>query len=130
MPPGRPFGGHRGSGAASSSKEILLINAEADSPLHGVPEAFAREQAGDRIAFVRENAYETQHWLRAIAHDHLLREEFPEALATFEEALRAGGPRDALVLSEVNATREMVLAQKRGDPIPRNFNLPPSSAAP
>ena len=92
--------------------------------------AFAREQAGDRIAFVRENAYETQHWLRSIAHDHLLREEFAEALATFEEALRAGGPRDALVLSEVNATREMVLAQKRGDPIPRNFNLPRSSTVP
>lgn len=85
---------------------------------------FARQEAGSRIAFARDNGYATQHWLRVIAHDHLLRGELEAALAAFEEALRAGGPRSELVLTEVGATREMVLAQRRGEPIPQHFELP------
>ncbi len=121
--------------AAVAQSEASHRNYYADPGLQPLREdpvflAYAREQAGARIAFARDSGYATQHWLRVIAHDHLLRNELEDALAAFEQALRARGPRDDLVLVEVEATREMVRAQRRGEPVPRLFNLPGSSSPP
>ena len=59
-------------------------------PAHLLYQRTAREQAGARIAFARDNGYATQHWLRVIAHDHLLRNEFEDALAAY--AILGGMP--------------------------------------
>ena len=121
--------------AAVAQSEASHRNYYADPGLQPLREdpvflAYAREQAGARIAFARDSGYATQHWLRVIAHDHLLRNELEDALAAFEQALRARGPRDDLVLVEIEATREMVRAQRRGEPVPQRFNLPGSSSPP
>ena len=53
----------------------------------------------------------------------LLREEFEAALSRFEQARRVGGPRDAEVRAEIEAVRDLLLARKRGDPLPTRFQL-------
>ena len=83
--------------------------------------AFAREQAGRRIAYAREQGLLTQHWLRVTAHDHLVREELEEALVRLEEARRVGGVFDDVLVLEIEAAREMVVAKRRGEPIPKHF---------
>lgn len=83
--------------------------------------AYARTAAGNRLSYVQDRGLETQHWLRVQAHDHLVREEFEAALARLEQARRVGGPRDAEVLAEIEATRDLLLALKRGDPLPTRF---------
>ena len=67
---------------------------------------------------------ETQHWLRSRANDHMLLRDLEAALASFEAALRAGGPRDAVVLEEIEAARAMLQAERRGEPIPQLFGIP------
>ena len=85
---------------------------------------FVREQAVLRIAFGQERGLSTQHWLRLRANDYLLLGDLGNALVTFEAALRAGGPRDAEVLEEIEACRTMLLAERRGEEIPQLFGIP------
>ncbi len=86
--------------------------------------SFVREQAAQRIAVGQQHGYSTQHWLRSRANDYLLLGDLEGALAAFEAALRAGGPRSAEALEEIEAVRTMLLAQRRGEPIPQLFSLP------
>ena len=86
--------------------------------------AFAHEQARLRIAFAIERNVSTQHWLRSRANDYLILADLESALAAFEAALRAGGPRDAVVLQEIDAARRMLTAERRGEPTPQLFSIP------
>jgi hypothetical protein len=88
---------------------------------HPVFMAFAKEQALRRIQFARENDLVSQHWLRVSAHDHIVRGEYDEALVYLERARRVGGVFDDVIVQELEAAREMIVAKRRGDPVPQRF---------
>jgi hypothetical protein len=67
--------------------------------------ALVRDVAGRWIERGRARGYSTQPELRVMGHAHLVREEYDEAIAALEGALRAGGPLDAVVRTELEAVR-------------------------
>ena len=67
-----------------------------------------RDVAGRFLERAGQRGTATQPTLRIMAHAHMARGELDEAAALFEQALRAGGPMDAIVRAEllrVNADR-------------------------
>jgi tetratricopeptide (TPR) repeat protein len=85
------------------------------APIRNAP-AFrdvVREMAGQWIERARERGHSTQPELRVMAQAHLVREEYAEAVGLLERALRAGGPLDSVVRSELAAARAARAAQVR-----------------
>jgi tetratricopeptide (TPR) repeat protein len=84
------------------------------APLHGAPEfeELMGEIAGLWIERARRRGYTTQPELRMLAMAHLERGELDAAVAAYEAALRAGGPLEPALRSELaraRAERERVL---------------------
>jgi tetratricopeptide (TPR) repeat protein len=67
--------------------------------------AVIREIAGRWLAVAERRGYATQPELRKVAQAHLVREEFAEAEAALEAALRAGGPLDEELRAELARLR-------------------------
>jgi hypothetical protein len=63
------------------------------------------QMAGRWIERGRRKQSPTQIELRAIAHAHLARREYADALRVMEAALATGGPRDAELRAEIEALR-------------------------
>lgn len=77
------------------------------APLREAPafRALVRELAGRFIARARLRGDSTQPQLRVLGMAHMLREEYPQAIAAFEQALDAEGPLDELLRRELDAAR-------------------------
>jgi hypothetical protein len=75
--------------------------------------ALVRELAARWIASVRRKASPTQTELRAVAHAHVARDEYAEALRVYEAAVDAGGPDADAIRAEVEAVRTALAS---GDP--------------
>ncbi len=80
-----------------------------------------REIAGRWLAVAARRGYATQPELRAVARAHLVREEYAEAEAALEAALRAEGPQTALVRQELVElrTQRSASGKEEGDHAPR-----------
>ena len=74
-------------------------------------QGFVRDIAGRWIERAYERGYATQAKLRVIGLAHVVRDEYEEAEAAFEAALRAGGPLEGTVRAELEAVRA-----RRGPP--------------
>jgi hypothetical protein len=85
--------------------------------------ALVHELAGRWIASARRKASPTQTELRAVAHAHVARVEYAEALRAYEAALAAGGPDGDAIRAEIGAVRA---ALDSGDPRVR-VRLAPTS---
>jgi tetratricopeptide (TPR) repeat protein len=92
---------------------MVLLGDPGLAPLRGDPEfaALVQAVAGRWLETARERGYSTQAELRVAAHAHLVREEYTEAEAAFERALRAGGPLEPVIRQEQAALRSARAAQ-------------------
>jgi hypothetical protein len=61
--------------------------------------------AGRWIERARERGVSTQPELRMLAMAHLQRDEFAEAVTSYQRALAAGGPLDPVVRVELESAR-------------------------
>jgi hypothetical protein len=91
---------------------------EADAAWDGVREdprfrVLVREIAAGWIESGRRKPDATQTELRAIAHAHVAREEYAEALRSYDAAVAAGGPDSAAIRAETAAVRAALAS---GDP--------------
>ena len=77
------------------------------APIAGAPafQQLVRDVAGRWIERARARGYSTQAELRMMGLAHFVREEYAEAEAAFEGALRAGGPLETTVRTELEAVR-------------------------
>ena len=77
------------------------------APIAGAPafQQLVRDVAGRWIERARVRGYSTQAELRMMGLAHFVREEYAEAEAAFEGALRAGGPLEISVRTELEAVR-------------------------
>ncbi len=75
--------------------------------------ALVDDVAGRWIASARRKASPTQVELRAVAHAHVARREYAQALGVYEAAIAAGGPDGDAIRAEVEAVRT---ALGSGDP--------------
>ncbi len=75
--------------------------------------ALVDEIAGRWIASARRKASPTQTELRAVAHAHVARREYEEALRVYEAAVAAGGPAGDEIRAEIEVVRTAVGS---GDP--------------
>jgi hypothetical protein len=85
----------------------VLTGDRALAPIHSNPDfqELVREMAGRWIERARERGVSTQPELRMLAMAHLQRDEFAEAVTTYERALAAGGPLDPVVRAELESAR-------------------------
>jgi hypothetical protein len=77
------------------------------APLRGHPEfdAFVRELAGRWIERAHRRGHDTPADLRMLALAHLRRDEFDEAVASYERAIAAGGPLEPGLRAELDSLR-------------------------
>ena len=91
---------------------------EADAAWDGVRgdprfRALVREIAAGWIESGRRKPHATQAELRAIAHAQIAREEYVEALESYDAAVAAGGPDSAAIRAEIAAVQAALAS---GDP--------------
>jgi len=65
-----------------------------------------RDLAARQIAYARERGFASQRQLRGLAGAHLYREEYDEAIAVLEAAVRQGGPLRPLLLQDLERVRQ------------------------
>jgi tetratricopeptide (TPR) repeat protein len=70
---------------------------------------FSNWMAQQWIDRARERGADTQADHRMVGQAHLVRREYPEAIAAFERALEAVGPMDELLRGELENTRMQML---------------------
>jgi hypothetical protein len=75
--------------------------------------ALVHELAARWIASAGRKASPTQTELRAVAHAHVARDEYAEALRVYEAAVEAGGPDGDAIRAEIEAVRTALAS---GDP--------------
>ena len=77
------------------------------APIAGAPafQQLVRDVAGRWIERARVRSFSTQAELRMMGLAHFVREEYAEAEAAFEAAIRAGGPLETTVRAELEAVR-------------------------
>jgi hypothetical protein len=75
--------------------------------------ALVDELAGRWIASARRKASATQVELRAVAHAHVARGEYSDALRVYQAALAAGGPDSDAIRAELEVVRRALAS---GDP--------------
>jgi hypothetical protein len=77
------------------------------APIAGDPafQQLVRDVAGRWIERARAQGYSTQAELRMMGLAHFVRGEYAEAEAAFESALRAGGPMETTIRTELEAAR-------------------------